>query len=525
LSKRSPTGILAAAVVWIIIVGLIAVAYRFFLHPKLQERLRSDTGSDSRYTDEIRLAIDSFSGYCILRSKEFQQRLKSQGIKITYVDDGADYGERVDALQDREVQLAVFTIDSYLLACAGADQFPASIVMIIDETKGADAIIGYRQGAAELSDLNDPAARMVLTPRSPSEFLARVAIAHFSLPRLPDRWWIGADGADEVYDAFRSANPGDKKAYVMWEPYVSKALENKDAVVLLDSSKLKGYIVDVLVAERQFLRENPDKVRSVVEAYLRTSFAVGQSNGLVDLVVEDARDIGAKRIKKPQAERLVTGIHWKNTLENYAHFGLQAGSAGKDVTHIEDMILQVTDVLLRTRALTQDPLEDRAHTLFYRSILEDMQLDSFHPGREVNILSDVGPSLEDIEEIRESVALKPLSETEWEKLVRVGEINAPPVSFARGTARLHAGSRRAVAKLAEQMKTFPQFYLTVIGQSRAEGDPEANLALARSRADAVATYLVGEGLSENRIRATASPTSQRGGQAQSVQFVVGQRPY
>ena len=67
----------------------------------------------------------------------------------------------------------------------------------------------------------------------------------------------------------------------MWEPYVSKALEKPGAQILLDSSKLKGYIVDVLVAERQFLKDHPDLVQAVVEAHCRAAFTLSQqANGL-----------------------------------------------------------------------------------------------------------------------------------------------------------------------------------------------------------------------------------------------------
>jgi hypothetical protein len=43
------------------------------------------------------------------------------------------------------VQLAVFTIDSLITAGAKAGDFPGSIVLVIDETKGGDAIVAARR--------------------------------------------------------------------------------------------------------------------------------------------------------------------------------------------------------------------------------------------------------------------------------------------------------------------------------------------------------------------------------------------
>ena len=90
---------------------------------------------------------------------------------------------------------------------------------------------------------------------------------------------------------------------------MSKALEKKDAQILLDSSKLKGYIVDVLVAEREFLRDHPDIVRAVIEAYCRAAYAYSQQqNGMIRLVGEDARKTGAEGLDESQSKKVVGGF-------------------------------------------------------------------------------------------------------------------------------------------------------------------------------------------------------------------------
>ena len=99
--------------------------------------------------------------------------------------------------------MAVFTIDSLLSAGARAGDFPASIVLVLDETKGSDAMVAMQSAVKGLEDLNDPSARIVLTPNSPSEFLARVVMAHFDLPRLPAQWSIEDQEASDVYRKFK----------------------------------------------------------------------------------------------------------------------------------------------------------------------------------------------------------------------------------------------------------------------------------------------------------------------------------
>ncbi len=240
MSEQRAKGCLVAAIVWIVILAVLGGAYRFLVHPYLKQKLAGETGGTSQYTGEILVAADSFSGYAVLRSDLMKQQLKPAGLKLTIQDDQGDYLGRIKALQQGTVQFAVFTVDSLLTAGTRLGEFPGTIVLVLDETKGGDAIVARQDTVASLQDLNHRDARLVLTPSSPSEFLARVVIAHFNLPNLPQDWSIPAEGAKGVFSQVRSAKPTERRAFVLWEPYVSKALQQPGMHVLLDSSKLRA---------------------------------------------------------------------------------------------------------------------------------------------------------------------------------------------------------------------------------------------------------------------------------------------
>jgi len=525
MSERRAKTVLVLAVIWIVIIGGLALVYRLVIRPKSNEQLADETGSYTRYSEHLRVAADSFSGYAILRSETLRAELRRSGIKLTVEDDGADFVRRVKSLRDGDVQFAVFTVDSYLVAGAALGEFPGSIVLVLDETRGADAIVAYKSAVGQITDLDHADGRLVATPNSPSEFLARTVIAHFNLPRLPDHWLVEADGAAGVYEALRSGDKSARRAYVLWEPYVTMALQEPGAAVLLDSSKLEGYIVDVLVAERSFLRDHPDLVKTFVESYLRAAHSYGtRPGGMAELVMQDAKDTGSESLDRDRAEKLAGGILWKNTLENYAHFGLLPRDAARGLRHIEDIILNITDVLMQTGALNDDPVAGRAHTLFYDRILKQLKASSFHPGRKLNLMADAGGA-DEVEKVRGAATLRALTDAQWDALVAVGEMRTRPISFARGRARINVQSRRELGELAKRLQAWPHYYLTVVGRARAVGDAEANLGLARQRARAAIEVLRGAGIHENRIRAEALTIQGLGGDAQSVAFVVGQVPY
>lgn len=513
-AKRS----VIVAIIWFTVL-LIAVGGAWFWKSWSKAKLKTETGSASKYTDEVTLITDSFSGYAGLRKSV--EELKSKGIKLLVQDDKADYIGRMNTLKNEKADMAVFTIDSLLKSGIEVKDFPVSIVLVIDETKGADAIIAYKSAIKNIQDLNRKDAKFVLTPSSPSEFLARVAIASFNLPNLPEKWIEEADGAEEVYNRFKKASRTEPKAYVLWEPYVSMVLKDPDAQVILGSDKLKGYIIDVFVATRAFIKNRPDLVKQVIEAYLNTIYNF--KDNMTELVIEDSKLTGTP-LNKSEAENVVKGIQWKNTLENYAHFNLLDRKEAQGLEDLETIITKITKVLLTTGAISKEDSDKiEPATLFYDRFLQGLQASNFHPGKKHNIIE--GTTNID-EQVRGDVELPALTDMQWNSLVPVGQMRIQDISFKRGTSELSDFSKRDLDEIATKLKSFPQYYLVVTGHARAEGDPEANLLLAETRSNVTVEYLILRlGISRNRIKAIAAKPSLIGGDAQSVSFQLGQIPY
>jgi outer membrane protein OmpA-like peptidoglycan-associated protein len=498
--------LLAACVVWLLIAIVLAVAYKLIVTRKDRDyraEVYSSTSSSSQYQHNVTLALDSFSGYAVLRSPEFKTLLGQKRIRVNLLDDGANYSERVEALRRGDTDLAVFTIDALLKVCASLNELPGSIVAIIDETRGADAIVAYKSAIPNVDAMNAANTRMVLTPDSPSETLARVVMMHFSLDNLDQRPFIEATDAEDVYKRYRAAKPDEPLAFVLWEPFVSKVLENPNTHVVVDSSRFRGYIVDVLVANRDYLHKNPDVVRDVVGCYFRAAYSYRDK--MVDLVLADARETGAP-LNDKQAANLVNGIWWKNTQENFAHFGMQQN---QPVQLLEDMIANLNRVLLGTQAMDRDPTNGKPTDLYYDGVLRELQTSNFHPALDQETVRD------------DRVELPALSDAEWQKLVPIGTLQVPQLVFARGTARLTGRSTAILDELIQTLNTSPQYYLEIRGNASRVGDLEANTELAKQRAAAAQAYLVEAGVSSPRMRAVAGEPSG----ATSVSFVLGQPPY
>lgn len=507
---------------WIALIGGAAAAYKFWWAPKQKATLEEETGSATAYKHEIRFRLDGFSGYAVFRSPAMKKLLREQGIKLDLEDDKADYAARMQSLRDGKSDLAVFTVDSELVAGVRlGGEMSASVVMVIDQTKGADAIVAYAAGLGKLEDLNRPDARFVFTPNSPSEFLARIVVGQLSLPRLPEQWYQEADGAEDVLKKLKAADSKAPIAYVLWEPQLSEALKVNGVRQLFGSGQCTNCIVDVLVARREFLSEHPDLVRAVVENYFRALHSYTESpNGLAELIAEDAKTLGAP-LASDQVARLVAGIEFKGVKDNYVHFGLEPPMTG--VQPLEEIFEYVGKILTQTGAITSNPYKGQANRLYYDAIIRKLQEEGFHPGKKQEIVSGFGPGAADLAAAHAAAELPALADAEWGKLVPVGTAKVPPIGFRRGTAEISELSQADLDALAQQLGAWSTYYVRVVGEARQEGDATANAKLASDRAAASIAYLTSKGVSTNRLRPESAKASPDG--AAEVSFVLLQHNY
>ncbi len=513
----SKAKILLACIVWLVILGIGVSLYRLWYVPSVakkeaakQQEVLEATSGETKYSQHIKIGVDGFSGYAILRSSDFTQPMRNLGVKVETIDDGADYDKRLAALAAGDLQMAAFPVDALLKACSKSNSMPATIVALIDESRGADAVVAYKDRFPSIESLDAPDTRFVLVSGSPSDTLTRVLINSKFFKNITPQSIVGVANEKELLARYRKATPGGNEVFVTWEPVISELLKNDQMKVVFDSREQSGYIVDALVVSRDFLFKNEPAVRSVVESYFRALYALNNEPGeskeprgrLKELIRNDARDAGTT-LEKEQVDRLVDGIVWKHTQDNFAHFGL-----GGSATNIEDMIDRVRRVLVDTKGLDSDPTQGDSNRLFSPKVLREMQTAGFHAGSSPEIVQGDKP-------------LAPLSDEQWKGLSHVATLQIPPLVFARGTATLTSRSEAILQDLVEMLQSFPLYYLTISGNASSKGDMDANRELAKQRAAATLQYLQEKGIPAARMRATPGEVS---GDT-SVTFRLGQLPF
>lgn len=504
--------IFAAFVAVGIILGL-GFAFKALVLPEIQKSRVVQTSSGTTFKNNVRIGIDPFAGYAVLRSANFRDQMGRSEIGVHTIDDKGNYPERMKALAKGDLDMAVFTIDTFIAAGIDFGSFPGTMFLLIDESHGADGMVAFKQSVPNASALNRRDAKIVAVADSPHETLARHLIAGM-LPALSSEdWLIKAKDMDDVLARMKKADKTQPIAYLLWEPALSKALAMPDVIQIYDTSKVTGTIVDVVVVNRKFLIDQPKLVRTFEESYFRSlSFYQKATGGMAKLVMDDAK-LNGDILTEQQATKIANGIQWKNTMENYAQMGLLSAADLHGLPTMREMITSISQFLLKTGKFKTNLTDGHEQDLYYDGILRAMQQANFHPGQGQD------------EVVRGVVALPALADAEWNTLVTVGDMDARTINFGRGQSTIEIQGKRDVQDVANRLKAWPTYYLTVIGHARGDGDPAANLELAKARSKSVVDELIALGVSTARVRTHAKLFQTESGSAQSVSFQLSQRPY
>jgi hypothetical protein len=352
----------------VILVGVAGIIGYKILKPKWFENSQIETSDAGKITATIRGAGDNYGGYFFLRSKELQKQLLGQGIHLEFTDDGANYRERLEKFSDGEYDAIVLPVSSYLYH-GQKYKYPGVITSSISNSVGADGIVGFRNKfpTGNVKELNNPNLRIAYAKESPSEFLLDLMIADFGLERLKQSssWRVEVASSQEAYEKLKNH---EADVAVLWEPDISKALEITGTKYLFGSDKFSGYIVDVVVFNREFIQDRPDVVLNFYKTYFRVMGIYANNQ---EMLVEELAD--DCNLTAEQARDLMKKIDWFDLQENLStQFGISSGEGAPANDGIINTILACTNVLIRMNRLPKDPLEGNAPLIVNSSIMRDL---------------------------------------------------------------------------------------------------------------------------------------------------------
>lgn len=470
----------------IIVLGASGLGAYYFLRPYFSERHAQSTSDASQAGERLVVGIDSWIGYVPLCGKEMRRRMHESGYLMQCRDDKADYPARMKQLRSGEIQFAVATVDAFLLN-GPKEQFPGTIVMVIDESKGGDAIVARRDKLASIEDLKSRSGyRIAYTPNSPSEHLLKAVSSHFDVPALRQRdgaWRVPVSGSEEALTQLLR----DKvDAAVVWEPDVAKATAQSGIAKILGTEDTQKLIVDVLLVNRDFSQRSPQATSQLIATYFRT---LKYYRDNPDALTDEIRV--ATKLTRAQAETAVKGVRWASLTDNAKDwFGVGGGNEG-----LVDTLEETAKILVDHRDFQSNPLPQRdPYRLLYRKFVEDL----FTKGMDSTGFTTPASG----EASTASRSFAALSAEQWARLSEVGTLRIRPITFASGTDELSMEGKAEIDAAAVNLSRYPNFRIVVKGHTAIRGDRTANKALSQDRAEAVKRYLaITHAADANRIHA------------------------
>ena len=472
----------------VMVLGSAGVVAWKFVAPILEKRAQMETSDAGKSKATISIGVDNFLGYYVLCSPYQRAQMRNAGYEPRCVDDDADYVKRMERLRKGEIQLAVATIDSYELN-AVESKYPGLIIAVIDRSNGADAIVARSGKVKNIDDLKRGGLKVAFAPGSPSEHLLKVIATDFDIAQ-----WRGADKSWRVevkssQEAAKRFAAGEVDVAVLWEPDVTKTLRgNQDAIKVIGTEVAPRAIVDVLVARREFVRDNREAVKQLLTSYFKSAYYYRTNP---DAAAGDAADYA--KIDRKYIGDALKGVAWANLVENATVWFGVADSGQQPQFGLIEAIESTTRILIEHGDFKASPLPgDNPRSIIWSDLIEELYRSGLASGEKVDPKSADSLSREFSE----------LTDAQWQALREIGTLRVRPIAFQSGTDALSADAKENIDRIAETIKNYPDFRIVVEGHTSTRGDPAVNQELSQDRAEAVARYLmVTYGVKQNRMRA------------------------
>lgn len=475
----------------IIALGTMLIIGWKYTRPILQDRLQKGSSDASSTLASLHIGTDNWIGYFPLCSPAMKKHLRQSGYQLQCEEDQADYASRFNRLEKGELQFAVATVDSYLINGLRSD-YPGSIIMVIDESKGGDAIVARRSVFTSIDDLKKQQKKKIAyTPASPSEHLLKAVSNHFGLGFFTEndsgKWSLKTDGSEEALARLRDKTVD---AAVLWEPDVSRALASPDFIKLIGTEDTDRLIVDVLLVGRRFSIDDPQAVQALVAAYFRTLQEYMQNPTVFQRDIEESTGLSNDQIKS-----MLQGVEWATLKENNELWFGRNQAGFNQSEGLVDTISFALKILQASGDIRGNPLPGSDP---YR--ITNRQFVQALAGKDKTGAGSMDGSL--------NRPFSRLTNEQWVHLKKIGTLKVDPIPFRRSSALLDHTGKKILDEAAEKLSRYPNFRILVEGHTGLSGDDQANLELSTARAKAVATYLIDAyAMDANRLRAVGYGSS------------------
>jgi NitT/TauT family transport system substrate-binding protein len=350
----------------------------------------------------------------------------------------------------------------------------AKAVMIVDNTRGADAIIAKNPSIRSVEDL--AGKKLALLQFTPSHGMSIDAIDNSALSARKKQsieyvYIAAEDGLAGVRAALES---GSVDAAALWDPDLSLALRAIKGHVVYSTKTASNLIFDVIVCDQRVLNDpqGREAVQKLVNGWMKgVDAAKANPNQAVDALVktEEFFTLLAKDEGKPFVKSLFDNLLWTGVADNARILGMSGG------TNHYERVYQRFDQIYRAAGALANP----------KSPVIAPQ-DSFDTGF-IRTLYDASTAAQ-----AEAKQVETYTAAAREEAVQAPATVTKPVivNFASGQSALTKRAEKIVdTDMVPFIENNGSAYFEISGNTDSTGNAAINNRLSQARAEAVVEYL------------------------------------
>ena len=300
---------------------------------------------------------------------------------------------------------------------------------------------------------------------------------------------------------------------MLWEPQVTKALrEIPGAHVLIDTRNAQGLVLDIALASRRIIADDPDLAETVTRAYFTALH--DYLNNASDFTRAAAHDSGKN---EADAETMLRGIRFA-TLEDNAQDWLYDGK-DRDA-HLAAGVRPI-QAILRDHQQRVDLPSDDPYSILFRETVHRV---ARNRGAVASLTASAASAANNNNPPGRRLGeyYPPLSETEWTELSKQvrGTLLDEPIVFRAGQSEIPEDFQNLIRDAAPKLANYPNFRVVIDAHVSPGDSPEADQKLSEDRANAVKQFLMWEcHVPEERIlargRGSSEPPQRFAGESQA----------
>ena len=347
-------------------------------------------------------------------------------------------------------------------------------VMIVDNTRGADAIIAKNPAIRSVEDL--AGKKLALLQFTPSHGMSIDAIDNSSLSarkkQTVEYVYIAAeDGLAGVRAALES---GSVDAAALWDPDLSLALRAIKGHVVYSTKTASNLIFDVIVCDQRVLDDpqGRDAVQKLVNGWMKgVDAAKANPDQAVDALVktEEYFTLLAKDEGKPFVKSLFGNLLWTGVADNARILGMSGGTNHyARVYQRFDQIYRAAGALANPKSPVIAP-QDSFDTRFIRTLYDA----SSKVQAEAKQVETYTAAAREVAVQAPATVTKPVT-----------------VNFSTGQAALTKRAEKIIdADMVPFIENNGNAYFEISGNTDSTGNAIVNGRLSQARAEAVVDYL------------------------------------